>query len=164
MTLFTLEVTVRICEVLGYFKVQKHVILERLALDPPLRSTLLLIIAPVVGASLAEELIFRGILQGYLVRLASRMGRALGGSQTGSDTGTGRGEMPTIYGRWLGIVGAGIFFTLMHADWQHMPALFVLGLFLGYFYERYGNLLIPILIHCLFNILPLVLTVWQVSS
>jgi membrane protease YdiL (CAAX protease family) len=59
-----------------------------------------------------------------------------------------------------------VFYTaaLSHLlNWQHVPALFVLGMYLGYFYERYGNLLIPIFVHCMFNILPLAYMMWQVG-
>ena len=43
--------------------------------------------------------------------------------------------------------------TVASADgeWVPLPALFALGVVLGYNYERSGRLVAPILIHALFN-------------
>jgi membrane protease YdiL (CAAX protease family) len=50
----------------------------------------------------------------------------------------------------IGISAA--FFALVHApNWPQMPALFVLGVGLGYLYERSGSLVTPITFHAVFN-------------
>ncbi len=63
--------------------------------------------------------------------------------------------------RWLGIVIAAGVFAITHADWQHWPALFTFGIFLGYAYERRGNIWIPIIMHFLFNAMPITVTLLQ---
>jgi membrane protease YdiL (CAAX protease family) len=52
----------------------------------------------------------------------------------------------------VAVGAAAVLFGLMH--WgtpHHIPALIVLGLILGYAYERTGSLRVPIMIHILFN-------------
>jgi membrane protease YdiL (CAAX protease family) len=39
----------------------------------------------------------------------------------------------------------------MHEEMSHRPALFVLGVCMGYAYERSGSLWRPIFIHAIFN-------------
>ena len=60
--------------------------------------------------------------------------------------------------RWIAIAVTSLLFAASHGNWQHLPALWVLGMFLGYSYERRGTLAVPILIHVLFNALPIVVT------
>lgn len=91
----------------------------------------------VVGALLlapwAEELLFRGILQSGLHRVLP----ALSGS---------------LRHRWVAIVLASLLFGMMHLPVpQHVPALTVLAIILGYQYERTGSLYAPVIVHVLFN-------------
>jgi membrane protease YdiL (CAAX protease family) len=44
-----------------------------------------------------------------------------------------------------------------------LPALVILGIVLGYNYERSGRLWAPIMIHALFNALSIV-TVWRAAG
>lgn len=160
MTLLILEVTVIICFACNIQQIQRHYILELLANNPSLRDKLLMSLTAAVGAPLQEELIFRGVLQTYFISLIFQV------QKWGETKSIVEGDLPRrlLWSRWLGILIAGGFFALMHLpNWQHVPALFVLGMYLGYFYERYGNLLIPIFVHSMFNILPLAYMMWQVG-
>ncbi|MDP1634343.1 MAG: JDVT-CTERM system glutamic-type intramembrane protease [Gallionellaceae bacterium] len=83
----------------------------------------------------AEEVVFRGFLQGWLLRRAAfKRGR-------------------------IGISGANLVtsvaFALAHL-WQHpallFPGYFAVSLVLGYFRERYGGVLVPILLHSYYNL------------
>jgi membrane protease YdiL (CAAX protease family) len=55
------------------------------------------------------------------------------------------------YGAWIAILISSGLFAATHADTGHWPALFVLGVCLGYAYEKSGSLFRPIFIHSLFN-------------
>ena len=84
----------------------------------------------VVLAPLAEEIFFRGLLQSMLRRY--------------------------LAGPWPAVIAASALFAFIHAPlWQTIPALFALGLVLGYSYERTGRLFAPIAIHALFNAVSL---------
>ena len=64
--------------------------------------------------------------------------------------------------RWLAItVSAGVFALCHVAVRESVPALFVLGLVLGYAYEKSGSLWRPIMIHLVFNGLSLLTAWWQ---
>lgn len=83
----------------------------------------------VLVAPLLEEIIFRGLVQTALESL--NPGRR----------------------RWGIIVIAAAWFALIHAGspWQVMPSLFVLGMMMGWLYERYGSLFPAVLLHAGFN-------------
>ena len=59
-------------------------------------------------------------------------------------------ERPAVWQAVLAIVITSVFFSLVHPIWT-WPAIFVLSLFLGYAYERTGNLWTCIVMHALFN-------------
>jgi membrane protease YdiL (CAAX protease family) len=97
----------------------------------PARYALALWISAVAVAPIAEELFFRGLLQTFLLRLVRR--------------------------RWIAISLASLAFGAVHLQQPHaIAALAVLGLLIGYAYERTGSLLPPILIHALFNLNTLI--------
>lgn len=146
LTLMTLAATIKICQIVGYPIVQKHQLLEMLGQDPNPTRVALLVLSAVLAAPLAEEFLFRGLLQNCLIG-------ALTKRYENTDPAEQPEPAPDKY-RWLGIVTTAVIFAVFHGDWQHWPALFVLGTFLGYTYERHGNLCIPILVHSLFNLLP----------
>ena len=75
----------------------------------------------------AEEFFFRGVVQGAIRNAVGRSG-------------------PAIF------IGGGVF-AMAHMDQPHViPTMWVLGIVLGYAYERTGSLLAPIVIHALFNV------------
>jgi membrane protease YdiL (CAAX protease family) len=109
----------------GVFQALKDPDLPRWMRTFTLAGTLVLI--PV-----GEEVLFRGILQTAVQRL-----------------------IPVRYGsfqhRWAAIIIVSTLFGLAHPTPQYFPALIALGILLGYLYERTGSLIVPILIHILFN-------------
>ena len=86
----------------------------------PLRIIAIVIMAPIV-----EELLFRGAIEGYLLR------------------------------KWKHPAGAIVFsslvFGLVHGNWVQAPFAFVIGLALGWMYYRTGSLLPGILMHFVNN-------------
>lgn len=83
----------------------------------------------------AEEVVFRGFLQGWLLqRAALKQNRY---SISGANLATS------------------FAFALAHL-WQHpamlFPGYFAVSLVLGYFRERYGGVLVPILLHSYYNL------------
>ncbi len=81
----------------------------------------------VVIAPVAEEVFFRGVCQTALNHVFRR--------------------------RWLSTVLVGSAFGLAHMEQPHVVApLIVLGVILGYVYERTGSLVAPITMHLLFNL------------
>jgi membrane protease YdiL (CAAX protease family) len=84
-------------------------------------------------APIGEELLFRGIIQTGIRKLLPPRGRSL-------------------YHRWVAISITALLFGGMHFSTpHHVPALVVLGLLLGFLYERRGSLTVPIIVHMLFN-------------
>jgi membrane protease YdiL (CAAX protease family) len=78
----------------------------------------------VVVAPISEELLFRGFLQPALGRWT---------------------------GRRLAIVLSAAFFATAHMDLYAMPTLLVLGIALGYVYDRTRSLAAPVALHMAFN-------------
>ena len=82
---------------------------------------------------IGEEVLFRGILQTAFQKLV-------------------RARWGSLRHRWVAVVAAGSLFGLMHLNTpQNVPALIALGILLGLLYERSGSLIVPILVHMLFN-------------
>ncbi len=112
-----------------------HPMLKALVDSDSQVGSMMLIASAVLVAPILEEGIFRGLIQ-------SVMGEVLG---------EGR--------RWsIVLVAAGVF-AMIHANlatfenWQALPGLFVLGLVLGWLYERSGSLWPGIFVHIGFNAL-----------
>jgi membrane protease YdiL (CAAX protease family) len=109
-----------------------HVLLRVIVESPLSGATAILMVSAVVLAPLVEEFIYRGFVQTSIMNM---MGQ--GSAQ-----------------RWGAIVIAAGLFSLVHsgmAEWQGLPGLFVVGLVLGWSYERTGSLLTPVLVHAGFN-------------
>lgn len=95
----------------------------------------LLVLSAVVLAPLLEELLFRGFLQSVLVEWFGR--RRV----------------------WSALLLASAIFSLSHVgatSWHALAALFVFSIILGWVYERYGSLWIPVLMHMGFNALNVI--------
>ncbi len=102
---------------------------------------------------LSEELFFRGLVQSYLAQVLAHLRghfvlpQSVGGdSRDKSSHGT---IEPTD--RWGAIFISSAFFALAHAEPSAFVALFLLGVALGYVYERTGNLWTDITMHSVFN-------------
>ncbi|HEY1683234.1 MAG TPA: CPBP family intramembrane glutamic endopeptidase [Tepidisphaeraceae bacterium] len=87
---------------------------------------------------LAEELLFRGLLQTSLVYLFCRQ------------------RAPSALARWLGVIITAAIFAAAHGVPAFFLPLFVLALGLGYLYERTGNLWACAFLHGSFNALQIV--------
>lgn len=136
LVMATIQATVLLGEWLGQeTPVLGHPMLKALvASDSPVGSVML-IASAVLVAPILEEVIFRGLIQSVMAEVL------------------GEGN------RWgIVLVASGVF-AMIHADfvnwdnWQTLPGLFVLGLVLGWLYERSGSLWPGILVHIGFNIL-----------
>ncbi len=148
-----------------------HTVLTQLKLAEHPAGAALLVVSAVVLAPLFEELLFRGIMQTFVVRLlagpeadspASEMiGRDSALAQEGGLAGTGpqAAEMPDtqawpprgIMARWAAIAITSLVFAAVHGQWLWIAPLFVLSVGFGYAYEKTGNLWVPIFMHALFN-------------
>lgn len=116
------------------FTPPNHPVFEFLrSADSPVALRLLAYFCAAVLAPLAEETLFRGILQ------------------TGVASLIGWGK-PSSRARCGAIVVTAALFGMMHSGTPHfVPALVLLGVLLGYVYERTGSLWAPIGLHMLFN-------------
>lgn len=104
---------------------QRHQMLTALDVLPVYWQAVVIFTAVIV-APIAEEVLFRGVLQSMIRRYTHRP--------------------------WVGILVSAGLFAPVHWPYVHyMPALFVLAIVLGYNYERSGRLWAPILLHGLFN-------------
>lgn len=88
------------------------------------RDRLGVVVMAVAVAPLAEEIIFRG----YLYTVAKRY----------------IGVVPAM-------VSTSLLFAAVHGHAESIPALFVLAMCLGLAYERSGSLLVPMIMHAIFN-------------
>ena len=130
---------------------QPHILIEEISSSPTAFKLALAIIMAVLVAPITEEIIFRGILQGTLVRF--------------------------YRSRWAAIIASAAVFALFHlsvrenpalgetaiSNVEAIPALFLLGLALGYAYEKSHSLYRPIVIHFFFNSLTMLVTWWSLS-
>jgi membrane protease YdiL (CAAX protease family) len=109
-----------------------HAYLTQLAQDPTPVRFLFVFLSAVIVAPVAEEILFRGVFCGALRPL----------------------------GRPVAIGFSAVVFSLVHfsaVPWQVLPALGLLGLFLGLLYERTGSLWPCIVAHLVFNAMNLLL-------
>ena len=107
-----------------------HVMLETLQQAEEAGQIVAIIVSAAVVAPLLEELFFRGLVQTMLLDAVGRRRR------------------------WTVVGVAAAVFALIHAgvvSWHALPGLFVLGVVLGWVYERTGSLLPCVLIHAGFN-------------
>ena len=175
VTLWVLTVTVEICARLGNDEVQVHQTIEALKQSSSVRVMVVLVVQALVVAPVMEEVVFRGFFQSAMIQgmIYLRRQHAIKQpakeveklpSPLSNDLETEKDRKVSIEVgsgiRWIAIAVTSLLFAGSHSisNWQHLPALWVLGVFLGYNYERRGTLAVPILIHMLFNALPIVVT------
>lgn len=135
------------------YQMQQHQQLKLITEYSQLPPRILIIVVAVVIAPLLEEMLFRGFFQttirSYLdAHRSSLVARV-----------TGHGSRATNC--WLAIAISSGLFTAIHANTGHWPALFVLGVCLGYAYEKSGSLFRPIFIHSFFNAASIIATLNQ---
>ena len=138
------------------YQMQQHQQLTMITEYPQLPLRIMIFIVAVVIASFFEEMLFRGLFQTTIrsyfeARLWSPIARVTGHEDHVTDR----------YGAWIAILISSGLFAATHADTGHWPALFVLGVCLGYAYEKSGSLFRPIFIHSLFNATSIIATLNQ---
>jgi membrane protease YdiL (CAAX protease family) len=99
-------------------------VVEFLLASQSTRDRLAVLVMAVAVAPVAEEIIFRG----YLYPVAKR-----------------------YVGPFSAMVGSGLLFALLHGHVASIPALFTLAMCLGLAYEKSGSLLVPMIMHAIFN-------------
>lgn len=90
-------------------------------------------LVPAVG----EELIFRGIIQKYLIKLTKHA--------------------------WIGIILTGLIFSLFHLSWSTILAIWFFGIILGIVYYTTGNIWYSIFMHFINNLMA-TLSYWLASN
>jgi membrane protease YdiL (CAAX protease family) len=110
------------------YQIQPHEQLEMITEYTQLPDRIMIVFVAVVIAPLLEEMMFRGFIQTTI-----------------------RSYLNIRNSAWPAITVSSVFFALMHANPAHWPALFILGMCLGYSYEKSGSLFRPIFIHLFFN-------------
>jgi membrane protease YdiL (CAAX protease family) len=127
------QAAVRLGESLGQPRPDDgHVMLKMMRESPSLAATALIVFGAIVLAPVLEEITFRGLTQTALRRLWS----------------------PHPRRRWPVILAAAAVFAGVHAPavaWQAIPALFALGVVMGWLYEKTGSLWPSIVLHMGFN-------------
>lgn len=113
------------------------------------------ILGAVVLAPLFEEVVFRGVLQGWLARVSRE---AFGGPPTPTASGEAeRDETPPSIDRggaaeMPGIALASALFAAVHyQQWPSPIPLFFLAMTMGILRQRTGSLIAPIVVHAIFN-------------
>ena len=125
---------------------ERHQELKLIVEHPQLPLRILIAVIAVIAAPVLEEMLFRGLFQTAIRSLL--------------EIRSGLRHVPSSR-IWLTILISSFLFALMHADPGHWPALFVLGIGMGYAYEKSGSLLQPIFIHALFNATTIAATLSQ---
>ena len=132
------------------YEMQQHQQLEMITEYPQLPLRIMIVFVAVVIAPLLEEMLFRGFVQ---TTIRSILDLRFSNFNCRFEIGN---RQPAIGNRqstsaWPAIAVSSVFFAIMHANPGHWPALFVLGVCLGYSYEKSGSLFRPIFIHLFFN-------------
>ncbi|MEZ6192601.1 MAG: type II CAAX endopeptidase family protein [Phycisphaerales bacterium] len=142
----TIQAAVLIGELFGQqAPVLAHDMLKMLVDSDSRLGSILIAVSAILVAPILEETIFRGIVQSVMVEVA--------------------GEAK----RWGVVFIAAFIFAIIHANtatwenWQALPGLFVLGLVLGWLYERSGSLWPGIIVHMGFNTLNIVMALSMVK-
>lgn len=147
------------------WKPQRHPLQEMLMADPTGAVALLAFVSGVILAPAAEELLFRGVLQGWLVRACSARGRKPKPGPLDEQFGLELelelepddpiDPAPSASGRLVRILPnvatSMLFAALHHAQWPAPIPLFFLSLALGALYQRTGSLVAPFVMHATFN-------------
>jgi len=138
------------------YQMQQHQQIKLITEYTQLPLRIMIFVVAVVIASLFEEMIFRGLFQTTI--------RSYFEARFWSPTAQGPGDEDRVtdkYGAWVAILISSGLFAAVHAETSHWPAMFVLGIGLGYAYEKSGSLFRPIFIHSFFNATSIIATLNQ---
>ena len=110
------------------YQMQQHEGLISISENPVLLARIAIAVVAIIISPIVEELLFRGLLQTTI-----------------------RSILKIKNAAWMAIIITSVLFAMMHAVYVHWPTIFILGVCLGYSYEKSGSLYRPIFIHALFN-------------
>ncbi len=130
-----------------------HEVLQMIAGAHLHRIVIICVVTATVVAPLAEEFIFRGMIQTLLSQLFSV---AFGSQWLPKTTAPVPGETSPppgigIRARWAAVVMTSIAFAAFHGRMEWFAPLFLLSVCFGYVYERTGNLWMTVVAHSMFN-------------
>lgn len=128
------------------YQISQHEQLELITAYPRWQLRILVFVVAVVIAPVLEEMIFRGLFQTVI--------RSFFESRDSKLETRGRVWLPIF-------ISAGLF-SIVHGNVPHWPALFLLGVCLGYAYEKSGSLFRPIFIHAFFNAITIIFVLLEV--
>jgi membrane protease YdiL (CAAX protease family) len=138
------------------YEIQQHQQLKLITQNPQLLPRILIVVAAVIIVPLLEEMLFRGLFQTTIRSYFETFSSLLVPQDKAEEKRT-----TDRNGAWLAIVISSGLFTMNHANTGHWPALFVLGVCMGYSYEKSGSLFRPIFIHSFFNATSVIATLTQ---
>jgi len=144
------------------FQIPQHRELELLVQNPQLPLRITIVAVAVVMAPLVEELLFRGMLQSTIRSLLIRralLRHALTWPSTPSHPLPY--QPPKDNSAWPAIALTAMLFAMVHSNVAHWPALFILGLGLGYTYEKSSSLFRAIFLHAFFNTATIIAALFQ---
>ena len=131
----------------------QHPFIEQALANPSARMLAVVGVSAMVAAPLFEETVFRLVFQGWLERCELRSARVgLSGDQ---DSNASRPQLQGWWGLplgWAPIFASGLAFGLAH--WGHgadPAALVLLGVILGYVFNRTHRILPCMVLHMVFN-------------
>ena len=122
--------------------------------NPSTSSWATIFLAAVVVAPITEEFLFRGVLLGWLNRLARFRSKPESEGFLDQDGGMAPTNSDNAVGirLFLANLVVSFVFAAMHAQvWPTPIPLFLLALSMGYLYQRTGSLIAPIALHMTFN-------------
>ncbi len=114
----------------GDYQIERHEELELIQTYTQVSIQAAILISGAIITPFFEEVFFRGLIQSTIRSYTIRP--------------------------WLAIGVTSAFFAMFHPP-AHRPAVFVLGMLLGYAYEKSGSLFRPMFIHALFNGLTIII-------
>jgi membrane protease YdiL (CAAX protease family) len=138
------------------YQMQQHQQLEIITEYQQLPLRIMIVFVAVVIAPLLEEMLFRGFIQ---TTIRSILDLRFSNFDCRFEIGNRQSNMA-----WPAIAATSMFFAIMHADPGHWPALFILGVCMGYSYEKSGSLFRPIFIHLFFNASSVAIALYQASA
>ena len=150
--------------ILVYFIEYSHPSLDRIIDNKDLTILIDTWIAAVIVAPIVEEILFRGIIQGWLQRIRKESWQnpnpvLLGGEMHVAGTSDEKPQRRKKKKQWLhrpAIVITSLLFGLAHFSQGPAPiSLFILSLGLGYLYQRTGSIIACIVMHMILNAVTL---------
>ena len=141
------------------YQIPQHQQLEMIKAYPQLQLRILTFVVAVVIAPVLEEMMFRGLIQTVIRSILESRNSTLPSFCSSRPVPAQSGIRNRA---WLSILISSGLFSMVHGNVPHWPALFVLGVCLGYAYEKSGSLFRPIFIHAFFNAVSIMFVLFEV--